>query len=201
MNDSPQLIWRDLAKVDVGKKLINQFAMHEKIPNKWFDWESNLEKKDIVIVGQDWGPYSALLRYIEDLRLAEEWTAQFSSRTEKFLLNTLSAGFGKRFGKKMEKEDWERIFFTVAVLFCRSGNLFRGSANFEEKLGMRLSLPFLKRQLEIVKPRVVLCLGKLAQRQMAEIGGKYKIVDSFHPAAHVDPKIIRKSIESVWKYV
>ncbi len=162
MIDSPRQIWKDLAKIEVGKKLVNQFALHKRIPNKWFDWDTNLEKKDIVIVGQDWGPYCALLKYIENYKSEEEWSTQFSSRTEKFLLNSLSTGFEKRFGKKIEREDWERMFFTVAVVFCRSGTLFRGSANFDEKLGMKLSLPFLKRQLEIVRPRVVLCLGKLA---------------------------------------
>lgn len=191
-------IWTELAKVECGPKMVNQYALYKSIPNKWFDWESNLDKKDIMVIGQDWGPFVALEKHIQDYDPTKEWSEFFSSRTEKFLLRSLSGGFERKYKGKITNQDWERIFFTMAVLFCRSGKHFRGSYNFDEKLGMTLSLPFLKQQIELVMPKVILCLGRLAQRQVEQISGDWRVVKSFNPAAHVDPKVIREQIELVW---
>jgi len=71
-------LWIDLSKnreatesykIRNGKNInigfVNQFSLHSFIPNKWFDWENSFDS-EIMIVGQDWGPYSALLPYITE---------------------------------------------------------------------------------------------------------------------------------------
>jgi len=124
----------------------------------------------------------------------------------------------------MADRDWQLLFFTVAELFCRSGRLFRGSDNFDVK-GIELSLPFLKRQIKIVQPKVILTLGDMALKQVIlalDIPIRYKtltqfikdierkkyflhnniiIIPSFHPAAHVDSKIVYDTIGMVWRFI
>jgi uracil-DNA glycosylase family 4 len=136
----------------------------------------------------------------------------------------LQSGYRKKFNKEMANSDWELLFFTVAELFCRSGRLFRGNDNFDAE-GITLSLPFLKRQIETVKPKAVLTLGDMALKQIVlalDIPLEYKtltqfinsiknkkyfihndiiIIPSFHPAAHVDLKLIYDRIGMVWQFV
>ena len=222
-------IWTDLAEVDCGPKLVNQFKLHKFIPNKWFDW-ARKDKVEIMIVGQDWGPYIFLKKYVERYEIESSKAnfdyenflfETFSSRTEKMLLQSLQKSYQEKFGRKMANIDWQKFTFTVAEYFCRSGKLFRGSENFDAK-GIGLSLPFLKRQIEIVKPKVILTLGDMALRQVVtamEIPINYKnltgfvcenkyiqhngtiIIPSFHPAAFVDPKLIYEKIAEVWNHL
>src|SRR5688572_21705985 len=42
--------------------LVNQFALNKFIPNKWFDWIDRVDA-EIMIIGQDWGPYIALQKF------------------------------------------------------------------------------------------------------------------------------------------
>ncbi|QQR93623.1 hypothetical protein IPJ91_00510 [bacterium] len=73
-----KLLWSDLSQnnrvtesykfrngrqVNIG--YVNQFALHDYIPNKWFDWKNRIDGK-VMIIGQDWGPYSALLPFITE---------------------------------------------------------------------------------------------------------------------------------------
>ena len=64
-NDLKQL-WSELSqnnrvtesyKIRKGKQInigyVNQFALHDFIPNKWFDWQ-NRSDSEIMIIGQDW---------------------------------------------------------------------------------------------------------------------------------------------------
>lgn len=33
--------------------LINQFKLHNLLPNKWFDWVAQVDAK-VMVIGQDW---------------------------------------------------------------------------------------------------------------------------------------------------
>lgn len=67
-DDEVKDIWvtRDGRKVNVG--LINQFKLHDFIPNKQFDWKRRVDAP-VVIVGQDWGPYKELKKFIKDYQV------------------------------------------------------------------------------------------------------------------------------------
>lgn len=216
--------------VDVG--LVNQFALHDFIPNKWFDWLDRADAK-YMIIGQDWGPYIFLKKYIEDYEKAskeKDFDYQkflfktFSSRTEKFIFKAIEKTYTEKYGKFKEKI-FEDFFFTVAVMFTRQGKHFRGNHNLDEKQSFEISYPYLSRQIDIVQPKVILTLGGLAfkavQRKynldfgkktisqiIRELGddvirvenGKTIIIPLFHPAAHVDPKIMLEGWKKIWDF-
>jgi len=229
-------LWKDLSnntkvtkryKIREGKKVnigfINQYALHSFIPNKWFDWENRVNAK-IMIIGQDWGPYKVLLPYIEnynkDLNYEDFLFKTFSSRTEKFILTSLSKSYKEKYGKTMTKDVWNKFIFTVAVLFTRQGKQFRGSEFYDESFGMKESLPYLKRQIEIIKPKVIIVMGGTAWKQIKDIYNlKYpdkfsevilklnrkpivykdvKIIPIFHPASFTDPKVQYKLWKTLW---
>lgn len=191
----------DLSCERITPPLVNQFTLHKAIPNLWFDWE-NRANSPIMIIGQDWGPYVQLKKYIVDS--SQDHFA--SSRTEKFIIHELNA-----ISPRLINE----VFFTVAVVFTRTGHLFRGNANYNESKSFRISFAYVSRQIDIVKPKIILTLGRLAFRAVDlhfKIGFRTKklseivtlgeinlegtiIIPAYHPAAFVDPKIQR----GAWK--
>lgn len=211
--------------------LINQFARHSAIPNKWFDWTSRANSR-IMVIGQDWGPYIFLQKYSDDWEKENDKSQQnlekfmfktFSSRTEKFIMKTIPEVYNKATGKDFDESLWSEFIFTVAVMFTRSGTKFRGNENFDERQSVALSQPYLSRQIEIVKPSIILTLGNTALNMVADhfllnLGDitltnllskpgqnqtihvdSTEIIPAFHPAAHVHPDIQKKQWETMWK--
>jgi hypothetical protein len=211
--------------------LVNQFGKHEFIPNKWFDWTRRVNA-EIMIIGQDWGPYSALTKFVQDydneqllpnFNYDEFLFKTFSSRTEKFIISTLENSYYEHYNKKIDKVIWDNFFFTIAVLFTRQGNNFRGNDNFEPLTSLNLSYPYLTEQIKIVSPKVIIPLGNMAWEVLAryyslasfgknitEVVNKslpkgiikldnVTIIPNFHPASHVDPKIIFSQFAKVWE--
>jgi hypothetical protein len=185
----------------INPPLVNHFAIHSKIPNRWFDWENRIHSP-VMIIGQDWGPYIHLRKYIDDP--TQDHFA--SSRTEKFIINTLNS---------IDTTLIDSIFFTVAVIFTRTGTLFRGSQNYNEAKSFDISFPYVSRQINIVRPKIILTLGGLAFKTIDQhfrlnagsqklnkivSAGEFQIGDTviipaYHPAAFVSPQIQLKS----WK--
>jgi uracil-DNA glycosylase len=179
----------------INPPLINQFSIHEKIPNRWFDWENRVNSP-IMIIGQDWGPYIHLKKYIDDP--SQDHFA--SSRTENFIINALDA---------IDPRLIDTVFFTVSVIFTRTGSLFRGSQNYNEAKSFEISYPYVSRQIDIVKPQAILTMGALAIKvvdrhfrlglrskklsQIVDRGeintGTSLIIPAYHPAAFVSPKV------------
>lgn len=159
---------RNGKKVDLG--LINQFALHEIIPNKWFDWERS-QKAKYMVIGQDWGPYSMLKKLISDFDYSRKdddkyyrrfLFKDFSSRTEKFILRAIKTTYFEKFKTEFEEEQWDNIIFTMSVLFTRKGKHFRGNHNFDPKQSFEISYPYVVRQIETVSPKVIITLGGMA---------------------------------------
>lgn len=183
----------------INPPLVNHFALHDQIPNRWFDWENRIDSP-IIIIGQDWGPYIHLKKYIDNP--AQDHFA--SSRTEKFIINTLNS---------IDPTLINSIFFTVAVIFTRTGTLFRGNQNYNESQSFEISFPYVSRQIEILKPKVIFTLGGLAFKtvdrhfklnqnnlklsQIVSQGSidleSVKIIPAYHPAAFVSPEVQLKS--------
>jgi hypothetical protein len=159
---------------DIG--LVNHFALHDIIPNKWFDWV-NRANASIMIVGQDWGPYSSLMNYItsfESQKSMPEFDYEkflfqgFSSRTEKFILKAITEGYTLATGKNMPHQAWSNIIFTMSVLFTRQGKHFRGTEFFDNEKSRLHSFPYLAKQIEIVQPKVIMTLGGMAWQSVSE---------------------------------
>jgi len=212
--------------VDVG--LINQFRRHAIIPNKWFDWESTVNSK-LCIIGQDWGPYGVLKEFISGFDISKKdddeyyrnfMFKSFTSRTERFIYKAVTETYEEYYKTRFIDSMWNRIFLTMAVLFTRQGNSFRGNQNFDPLKSVEHSYKYLARQLEIVKPRVVMPLGNLALEsvnkfynlgydkpkisQVVQDGPIIKsdvvVIPNYHPAAHVNPKIQVDIWKKIWKY-
>lgn len=212
--------------------LINQFKLTKHIPNKWFDWEKRVDS-EIMIIGQDWGPFVALDRYIQEYQQESQskdfdyneflWRG-FSSRTEKAVFKYLSETYLEFYDEEMPNEQWDKIFFTMAVLFTRQGKHFRGSHNFDAKQSAEISYPYVIRQIEIVQPTVIITLGNLAfgvVNKYFELGykdikisnlakdlqaepiriGKQFIIPAYHPAAHISPQIQKQIWRKIWQLV
>lgn len=237
-------LWRDLARntsvtenykqrngIRTNVGFINQYALHQSIPNKWFDWENRVDA-EIMVIGQDWGPYNALLPYISeyeievtkpDFNYDEFLFSTFSSRTEKFIIRAVERSYMERFNRKVSSKIWKNFIFTMGILFTRQGDHFRGKEYYDEKFGMRESLPYLRSQIEIIKPKVIIPLGGVAWRMLREIksidkpesisdivteqnrkpieSDSLKVVPNFHPASHTDPKVQYDIWKTIWAYV
>lgn len=236
-------LWQELAndtghsKIEARRKgkitnlgLVNQYKNHSFIPNKWFDWESKADAP-VMIIGQDWGPYIELKKLIDryiSLKDDEGFDYQnflfdtFSSRTEKFILKAIQETYPKKDKSIIEISDL--LFFTVAVLFTRTGIHFRGNHNFDPKRSSEHSYPFLAKQIDIVNPKVIVPLGGLALTQVERYigftlpgnslsdkinkleGGILQtddkiIVPNYHPAAHVPPHEMMERWKLIWNKI
>lgn len=219
---------RKSVKTKLG--LVNHYKLHDLIPNKWFDWVNRADAQ-IMIIGQDWGPYSALKKYVESYELesqAQDFDyesflfSRMSSRTEKFILKTIKSTYEEKFGSFNESV-WHDIIFTMSVLFTREGDNFRGSNNFAAKQSAEVSYPYVAKQLEIVKPKIILASGGMAfdllnrfynlgydgktvTQVIKELGddviktAETIIIPNFHPASHTDPKIQTRIWSKIWDY-
>lgn len=213
--------------------LVNQFALHPLIPNKWFDWERRINAP-IMIIGQDWGPYSVLKTYIDqyDSEVKNEGfdyeqflCKQMSSRTEKFILNTIKETYIEKH-EKFDHAIYDKFFFTMAVLFTRHGKHFRGNHNFDERQSFEISYPYVARQIEIVKPKVIMPLGllglKLVTRyfdlpfrnrnlesvidELESIGRcihltNTMIIPNYHPASYTSPSQQKEIWSTIWEVI
>lgn len=238
-----QDLWLDLSKdtecenITARRKgktanlgLVNQFKLHNFIPNKWFDWNNSVDSQ-IMIIGQDWGPYSALEKFIdkyEDMRNLPNFNYDkflyetFSSRTEKFIIKAIEETYPP--GDKSALELSNFFIYTVAVMFTRKGIHFRGNHNFDPIKSAEHSFPFLERQISILQPKVIMPLGGLALSQVEKcfhldlpgknltqkienLGenvvrvGETVIIPNFHPAAYIDTKIQMRIWKRVWDFV
>jgi hypothetical protein len=230
-NISAENIFAKRKGKDVNLSLINQFKKHDFIPNKWFDWQNRADA-EIMIIGQDWGPYKALEKYIVDYENSKngkdfDYNAflfkTFSSRTEKFIFKVIEETYTERF-KTFDKKIHDKFFYTMAVLFTRQGIHFRGNHNFDEAKSFEISYPYVARQIEIVRPKVIITIGnlgfKVVNRYYKLNYGKIKLTDlikeigssaiqlnestvipNFHPASFTDPKIQKQIWSKIWDYI
>jgi hypothetical protein len=213
--------------------LVNHFAFHSFIPNTWFDWERRVDSP-IMIIGQDWGPYTALKKYVDEYKDLKNKKGfdydsfllkQFSSRTERFIMNTIRETHEEKLGN-FSNNLYKQFFFSMAVLFTRQGTKFRGNELFDEKKSRDISYPYVVRQIEIVKPKVIMTLGNLGfsvvneyyrlgfkEHTLSEVLAKLQgshgvikmndvvIIPNYHPAAHINPKIQKDIWRKIWDLV
>lgn len=202
----------------------------------WVDWEPRLGAK-LMIVGQDWGPYIEMRKIADKVKdeikvggnlddVRYKFINNSTHRTTKFLFQAIEEN-AKRNNINLPENPMDYVFVTMAVLFARQGKGFRGNHNFEEKYSAELSRPFLKEQIEIVKPTVILTLGSLATDSVLKIFGSdmkatltktieeympdnytfplnaknVLVIPSFHPASHVSQGSKLDQWDYIWKYL
>lgn len=155
--------------------LINIYEDNEfckNIPSIWTDWFNRLDSK-IMIIGQDWGPYS-------DMKLLNELYMQNPCKDNwKYLIEQEKSNTKKQLEyyireSSNNKYSLDSIFITNAIMCARKGINYRGD-NINLKKSTNNCSEYLIKQIEIVNPKVILTLGyypilSLSQSYNFEIG-------------------------------
>lgn len=208
----------DLGKCDkclhlYDKSLINFYSsdMALSIPSIWTDWLNHLDA-DVMIIGQDWGPYKDMELLYKRYVNGEKWVDLINE--EKSLTKKNLFKFLKMTNKEMDES---KIFITNAIMCARSGTNYRGD-NINLKYSACACSNYLKRQIEIVKPKVIVTLGYYPLLALSNIFGftvesnltktieknpvikvdNYIIVPAFHPAAQISLERQTKQYKKIW---
>lgn len=152
--------------------------------NLWSYWQGSLDAK-IILVGQDWGcPYDKTsLPTMTQIQKANngdiyDYLSENPSRTDHHLITLFSTALNKKITLPCND-----LFFTNFVLGYRPHGT---SGNYQKEWAEHDSA-FFKELVEIIKPKVILCLGKatfravltsLAPDQKLRIGGYNKYIES-----------------------
>lgn len=151
--------------------LINIFQndqMALNIPSIWTDWINRADSK-LMIVGQDWGPYIDMERLhktyckfvVAERDRREAWSEivnEPESMTKKLMTEYIVQS-AKEMGIGVDETILDSFFVTNAVLCARKGTNYRGNNNFKPKFCTENCAAKLKRQIEIIKPLVIITLG------------------------------------------
>lgn len=208
----------DLGKCDkclhlYDKSLINFYSsdMALSIPSIWTDWLNHLDA-DVMIIGQDWGPYKDMELLYKRYVNGEKWVDLINE--EKSLTKKNLFKFLKMTNKEMDES---KIFITNAIMCARSGTNYRGD-NINLKYSTCACSNYLKRQIEIVKPKVIVTLGyypllalsnifeftvesnltKTIEKNPVIKVDNYIIVPAFHPAAQISLESQIKQYKRIW---
>ena len=191
-----------------SEKLLRNFIaerphgpLYGGVPSMWTDWASRLEAK-IVVVGKDWGTWNGprgvnkhRQTYEERVRASGDdkdlaiwrkmirkygWEDNSSRNVIEFFMG--SARFE---GVELPEDFMGGVYVTNPVLCARAnGTAFSGSNNFDAVRSVNNCCDdkkFLKRQLEIVKPVIVVALGEVALRGLGLFEGSlHNTIESLH---------------------
>lgn len=201
------------------KSLINIYRNYEfsiSIPSIWTDWFNRLDSK-IMIIGQDWGPYSDMKKFNNLLdNNKSNWKEIIElekSNTKKILENYIKESSNGRYLL-------DNIFITNAIMCARQGNSYRGN-NINLKKSTINCSGYLQNQIEIVKPKVILTLGyyplmSLSKTFDFEIDKTLKatiekypeiktdnlvIIPLYHPVAQIKKQKQLEQYKRIWKHV
>ena len=196
--------------------IYNDYNFGSNIPSIWTDWFNRLESK-IMIIGQDWGPYNDMEKLNsllnEDKNNWKELTESEKSNTKKLLENYIKDSSNNKYSLN-------DIFVTNAIMCARQGDNYRGN-NIDIKKSTLNCSNFLLRQIEIVKPKVILTLGyyplmslsnlmdfeiektlKETMKEYPEIcKGDYIIIPLYHPVAQIKKSEQLEQYKRIWKYI
>ena len=194
--------------------LINIYKNEEfckNIPSIWTDWYNRLET-DIMIIGQDWGPYNEMNKFYTEYiknKSKENWKKLIDSEKsltkkmlEKYLIESALIC-----NIKIDKNYIDKIFVTNAIMCARKGDNYRGD-NIKLKTSTFNCSNNLLEQINIVKPKIILTLvyyplfslskifnfeirknltETLKERNIIKINN-YTIIPLYHPTAQIKKK-------------
>jgi DNA polymerase len=116
----------------------------------WSRWQGNLDA-DVILVGQDWGDVDHFIKF--------RGTDPMTGRTNKMLMHLLSY-IGRPIKPINEmSNDRGEIFLTNAILCLKDGGM---QAPVVPSWFQTCATKFLRRQIEIISPKVVIGLGQRA---------------------------------------
>ena len=201
------------------KSLINFYKEKElciNIPSIWTDWFNRIES-DIMIIGQDWGPYNDMKKFHnllkDDKSNWKEIIELEKSKTKKMLEHYIKSSSNNKYSL-------DDIFITNAIMCARQGNNYRGNNIDLKKSTMNCSKNLLK-QIDIVKPKIILTLGYYPLKSLSlifkfnidstlkstiekypEINvDNYVIIPLYHPVAQIRKDEQLRQYKRIWKYI
>jgi len=206
---------KDCSLINIYKD--NKFA--KKIPSIWTDWYNRLNS-EIIIVGQDWGPYLDMKKF-NDLYLKNPTKANWKDIIEKeqsLTKKQLTKFLIESSNGKLNSID--NIYITNAIMCARKGENYRGN-NINLKNSTINCASFLKKQIDIVKPKVILTLGyypllalscifnfsiektlkeSIKKTPTIEINN-YIIIPLYHPVAQIKKEEQLSQYRKIWNYI
>ena len=201
------------------KSLVNFYKEKElcvNIPSIWTDWLNRTES-DIMIIGQDWGPYNDMKKFHnlikEDKSNWKEIIELEKSNTKKMLEHYIKSSSNNKYSL-------DDIFITNAIMCARQGNNYRGNNIDLKKSTMNCSEHLLK-QIDIIKPKIILTLGYYPLKSLALILNfkidstlkstiekypeisvdNYIIIPLYHPVAQIRKDEQLRQYKRIWKYI
>lgn len=204
---------------NLNKSLINIYQNLDfsvNIPSIWTDWFHRMDSS-IMIIGQDWGPYQEMKALHDKLNYDKSnWKDLIES--EKSNTKKLLAYYIEQSSQGTYTLD--DLFVTNAILCARKGNSYRGD-NIDLKKSTLNCSKYLLRQIEIVKPKVIVTLGYYPLLSLASIFGfpvsktlketiqcypeikvcDFVIIPVYHPVAQIKKEEQLKQYQKIWKYV
>lgn len=202
-----------------SKSLINIYTKYDfctNIPSIWTDWFNRLNS-DIMIIGQDWGPYSDMKKFHdllkEDKSNWKDLIESEKSNTKKMLEKYIKESSNYKYSL-------DDCYITNAIMCARRGELYRGN-NIDLKMSTLNCSEYLSNQIEIVKPKVILTLGyyplmslsrifnfkigKALKETIVELPeimvSNYVIIPLYHPVAQIKTEEQLKQYKRIWKYI
>lgn len=170
-----------------------------------------------MIIGQDWGPYNDMKKFHnllkDDKSNWKEIIELEKSNTKKMLEHYIKSSSNNKYSL-------DDIFTTNAIMCARQGNNYRGNNIDLKKSTMNCSENLLK-QIDIVKPKIILTLGYYPLKSLALIFNfkinstlkstieeypeinvdNYVIIPLYHPAAQIRKDEQLRQYKRIWKYV
>ena len=201
------------------KSLINIYKEKEfckNIPSIWTDWFNRLDSK-IMIVGQDWGPYNDMKKF-SDLLKSDKSNWQEIIELEKSNTKKLLNYYIKQSSNNNYSLD--DIFITNAIMCARQGDSYRGN-NIDLKKSTINCSEYLLKQIDIIKPKVILTLGYYSLLSLSKIYNfkidrtlketinkypeinvnNYVIIPLYHPVDQIKKSEQLEQYKRIWKYI
>lgn len=196
--------------------IYNDYDFSVNIPSIWTDWFNRLDSK-IMVIGQDWGPYIDMKRLHDSLNLDKSnWRELIDSEkssTKKLLNEYIKISSNGKYSLN-------DIFITNAIMCARSGENYRGD-NIDLKKSTLNCSCYLLRQIEIIKPKVILTLGYYPLLSLSNLFNfkiektlretinvtpevvldDFIIIPLYHPVAQIRKPIQLSQYERIWKYI
>jgi uracil-DNA glycosylase family 4 len=206
---------KDYSLINIYKD--NEFA--KNIPSIWTDWYNRLDS-DIMIIGQDWGPFVDMKQLNEEYLQKENkdnWLQLIEkekSSTKKLLTKYIVES------SKGKISNLDEIYITNAIMCARKGTQYRKN-NIDLKKSTFHCEEYLKKQIEIVKPKIILTLGYYPLKSLSDIYGfeiedtlkstiqntpiirkeKFIIVPLYHPVAQIKKQEQLEQYNRIWEYL
>lgn len=185
---------KKVSEYDLDNVFENLISPNSKTAN-------NLDS-EVVVVLQDWASQEQVQCFLDAGGDVLRYGYDPKIRTNRVLRDLLIAHFSTEIGlsKNAQKdptlaEVFEKIYITNVFQFLKPGSM---SSNIPNKY-IKDTAVFTKKEIEIIQPKLVICLGSQVFQSMAETSDDHELIGNtlyfkqYHPAARVSTTLMHES--------